>query len=498
MAEIVYDCRPLWAVLISLIAAGLILLSGRHRNLREFWTIAAAAGKIAIVWSMLPIVLAGKTVVCTPVFLGHGLSLTFRVDAAGLLFAMLASGLWLITSFYSIGYMRTLKEEHQTGYFAAFAVCLSSAVGIALSGNLLTFFIFFEMLTLSTWPLVIHERNQEAMKAGRQYLVYTLVSGQLTLAGIALTYAVAGSLDFVPGGFLAGSAPKPMLVLIFVLLLAGPLVKAGLMPMHGWLPRAMIAPTPVSALLHAVAVVKAGCFGVIRITGFVFGPELMGELGVATPLAVLAAITIILASVIALTQPNLKQRLAYSTIGQLSYIILGMSLLSPLAILGAIFHLFAHAVMKITLFFTAGAIYTKTHTLEIDDLSGMGRVMPLTFAAFTLCSLGIAGMPFVVGFLSKWDILLGAIDGGNFWVVVVLAVSALLSVSYLIPIPLKAFRGATKPELANIQGEPRALTLVPLLITAVLALVCGIFPDFPGHFYQLAEIAVRNITAGCY
>jgi multicomponent Na+:H+ antiporter subunit D len=238
------------------------------------------------------------------------------------------------------------------------------------------------------------------------------------------------------------------------------------------------------------------CFGF----GLVFGVgrKPLFWVGIVILLAVLAAITIILASVIALTQPNLKQRLAYSTIGQLSYIILGMSLLSPLAILGAIFHLFAHAVMKITLFFTAGAIYTKTHTLEIDDLSGMGRVMPLTFAAFTLCSLGIAGMPFIVGFLSKWDILLGAIDGGNFWAVVVLAVSALLSVSYLIPIPLKAFRGATKPELANIQGEPRALTLVPLLITAVLALVCGIFPDFPGHFYQLAEIAVRNITAGCY
>lgn len=495
MTELLLDLRPLLAILTPMIAAILIFATGKKRpNLRELWTMIAAITSTGIIFSMLPAVLEGKEFYCNILTLSPGINLSFKTDAVGMLFALVASSLWILTSIYSIGYMRSLNEGYQTGYYASFAMCVSCAIGIALSANLLTFLIFFELLTLATYPLVAHERNSIAQSASRQYLTYTLVSGQLTLAGIVAVYMLVGNGEFTPGGFLEGSATAPVLIVVFLLLMAGPLVKAGLMPFHGWLPKAMVAPTPVSALLHAVAVVKAGCFGVIRIIGYVYGPELIKEIGIAKPLAYAAGFTIVTASIIALTRPNMKQRLAYSTIGQLSYIILGMALATPYAILGAIFHLCAHAIMKITLFFTAGAIFTKTHDLDIHRLTGLGKEMPLTFIAYTFCSLGIAGLPGIVGFLSKWDILIGAYSSNQNWAIVLLIASALLACGYLLPIGFNAFRSKRAPELMHVKGEPNPFCLIPLLITATLSLILGIFPNFLFHFYQLAEIAVRSIT----
>ncbi|MBZ4686681.1 MAG: dehydrogenase (quinone) [Clostridiales bacterium] len=490
--EFVLDYRPLWAVLISLIAAALIMVSGRYPNLRETWTIAAAVGKIIIVYSMLPAVLSGQVLEMEPIDIVQGISLHLRADSMGMIFAALASLLWLVTSFYSIGYMRGDKAKHQTGYFASFAVCLSATMGIAFAANLITFFVFYEILTIATYPLVIHKRNQEAINGGRKYLAYTLIAGQLFLIGIIWTQIIAPGGEFVPGGFMAGKATAGTLSIIFTLMILGTAVKAGVMPLHGWLPTAMVAPTPVSALLHAVAVVKAGAFGILRIIGYVFGPELLNQLGVADVLAWIAAFTIIVSSLIAMKQDHLKRRLAFSTIGQLSYVVLGGALLTPLGLLGGMYHIVAHAFMKITLFFCAGAIHIRTHKDYISQMRGIGKQMPITMAAFTLASFGIAGFPFIVGFISKWNLAIGALQAGKALYVAVLIGSAMLSTAYLIPVGYMAFfKESTE---FNSFGEARLDMLIPIVITAVVSVLLGIFPNAIANFYDLAAMSASQIV----
>jgi multicomponent Na+:H+ antiporter subunit D len=492
--EVLVDYRPLWAVLISLVAAALILLTGeKNRNLRETWTILAAFGKVAIVFSMLPLVLGGQVLESAPLYVAKGIVLQLRADTAGMLFAALASFLWILTSFYSIGYMRGHQEKHQTGYFAAFAVCLSATMGIAFAANLLTFFVFYEILTIATYPLVIHKRNAEAIRAGRKYLAYTLISGQLFLIAIIWTYISAGHGDFQAGGFLTlEHGSTRMLQFMFFLMSIGAAVKAGVMPLHGWLPDAMIAPTPVSALLHAVAVVKAGAFGILRVVGYVFGPGLLGEIGAADVLAWFAAFTIIVSSIIAMNQDNLKRRLAFSTVGQLSYVVLGVSIMTPLSLLGGMFHIIAHAFMKITLFFCAGAIYVTTHKENISEMHGIGKQMPFTIAAFTVASLGIAGVPFIVGFISKWNLALGALQGGQWLYIVVLIASAMLSTTYLLPLSYLGFFKRT--EQFTKYGEARKDMLIPIVITATLSVVLGILPNFGAGFYDLATMSAQSIV----
>lgn len=495
-AEFILDYRPLWAVLISLIAALLIMFSDKWPNLRETWTIIAAFGKMFIVFSMLPVVLSGKILEVTPIHVAEGISLHLRADSTGMLFAALASTLWVVTSFYSIGYMREEKATHQTGYFASFAVCLSATMGIAFAANLLTFFVFYEILTIATYPLVIHNRNDEAIKSGRKYLAYTLIAGQLFLIAIICTQYFAGSNQFVPGGFLAGKASTGVLRVIFTLMVVGTAVKAGVMPLHGWLPAAMVAPTPVSALLHAVAVVKAGAFGILRIVGFVFGPELLGEIGAASVLAIFAGFTIVVSSLIAMNQDNLKRRLAFSTIGQLSYVVLGIALITPLSMLGGAYHIIAHAFMKITLFFCAGAIIATSHLTNVSQLNGLGRKMPFTLGAFGIGALGIAGVPFIVGFISKWNLALGAVEAGQGIYVAVLVVSALLSAAYLFPIVYIAFFKKPDESHHHEHGEANLKMLIPILITAVCSIILGIFPNAGGHFYDLAVMSVKSIMNG--
>jgi len=492
--EVLLDYRPLWAVLISLAAAALILITGEKRpNLRESWTILAALGKVAIVFSMLPVVLSGQVLEIAPIHVAKGISLQLRVDTAGMLFAGLASALWVITSFYSIGYMRGHHEKYQTGYFASFAVCLSATIGIAFAANLLTFFVFYELLTIATYPLVIHKRNDEAIKSGRKYLAYTLIAGQLFLIGIVWTYLLVGNGDFQAGGFLTlNTASAGVLQIIFVLMIIGTAVKAGVMPLHGWLPAAMVAPTPVSALLHAVAVVKAGAFGILRVIGYVFGPELLSQIGVATVLAWVAAFTIIVSSLIAMQQDNLKRRLAFSTVGQLSYVVLGITLLTPFSILGGIYHIIAHAFMKITLFFCAGAIYVTTHKQNISEMKGIGRQMPITIAAFTVGSLGIAGVPFIVGFISKWNLALGALQANQPIYVAVLIASAMLGTAYLVPVSYMGY--FKKNDEFKTFGEARKDMLIPIVITATMSLILGVFPNFGANFYKLAVMSAESIT----
>jgi NADH-quinone oxidoreductase subunit L/multicomponent Na+:H+ antiporter subunit D len=402
-----------------------------------------------LVASMVPSALDGEILVTNLGTIVPGIDFVLRADPLGVLFASLASLLWIVTSFYSIGYMRGLDEHNQTRYFASFAVSVAAAVGIAFSGNLLTIFVFYEVLSVATYPLVAHDETPEARAAGRKYLAYTFFGGGvLVLAGTTLVYWLTGTVDFTPGGITAlANADPTAATLAFMLLAVGFGVKAGLMPLHQWLPEAMVAPTPVSGLLHAVAVVKSGVFGIARVVLDVFGPDTLaslgpdrfGDLGIALPLAAVAAITLTVASIIALRKDHLKRRLAYSTISQLSYIVLGLALLEGDALIGGLLHIPAHAFMKLTLFFCAGIIHVETHTDYISGMAGIGKRMPLTMLAFGVAAAGMAGIPLVAGFVSKWYIVIGALEGGNAVFAGVLLLSGILNIAYFWPIVYQAF-----------------------------------------------------------
>ncbi|MCD8175286.1 MAG: monovalent cation/H+ antiporter subunit D family protein [Phascolarctobacterium sp.] len=494
---IILDCRPFLAVGVSLFASVLISCSRRHPDVREAWSIIASFIKFGIILSMLPAVLEGNVYEWTLCQMTDTVFLTLRTDPAGMVFSVLASLLWVLINFYSIGYMRCNHEHEQTGYFAAFAICMSAVIGIAMASNLLTFFIFYELLTMASWPLVLHERNHEALVASRKYLAYTLVSGQLFLAGVIAIYCISGTIDFKPGGFLtADMGPHWLLQGIFVLMICAGSVKAAVIPLHGWLPAAMIAPTPVSALLHAVAVVKTGVFSVLRIIGFVFGPQLLSELRIIDFVAWAAAATIIMSSLIALRQDELKKRLAFSTVGQLSYIVLGAALMSPLSIKGAYLHLVAHAVMKITLFMCAGLIIVRTHIHNVSEMHGIAKHIPVTMACFTIASLGIAGTPFLVGFVSKWHLALGAVQSGRPLFVVIWVASALLAAGYLMPVVRMAYFRKDPEEHTRKFGEFSYCMLIPIVATTVIAIILGVVPDIYPHFADLADMASEAICHG--
>ena len=436
------DLRPLLAILVSAVAIPLILALRSRPNVREGVTLVVALAKFAIVASLVPGVLAGTEYTFSFGSFAAGIEFAFRADALGVLFASLASLLWIVTSLYSIGYMRGLDQHAQTRYFASFAASLAAVMGVAFAENLLTLFVFYELLTVATYPLVTHDETDEARAAGRKYLAYTFGGGVAVLGGTALVFWLTGTTTFAHGGIegLAG-ADALWARTAFVLLAGGFGVKAALMPAHSWLPDAMVAPTPVSGLLHAVAVVKSGIFGVARVVLDVFGTDLLSasELGMALPLAAVAAFTLLTASVIALRQDNLKRRLAFSTISQLSYIVLGLALLEGNALIGGLLHIPAHAFMKLTLFFCAGAIHVETHTDDISDMAGIGRRMPLTMVAFGVAAAGMAGIPLVAGFVSKWYLVIGALEGGGLVFAAALLVSGVLNIAYFWPIVYQAF-----------------------------------------------------------
>lgn len=492
MTITVLSLRPLLAVMTTLLASGLIYITGERvkPNTREAITFVAAFINAGFVYSMVPAVLAGKKISFTLLEIVKDVGFTFNVDAAGMVFACVSATLWILTSLYSVGYMRGHGEKNQTGYFSAFAMCICAATGICFAGNLLTFFIFFEVLTVATYPLVAHYRDEEGTRSGRKYLAYTLISGQIMFAAIVIVYAYTGTMDFVPGGFIKpGDIPMPMALLLFFMMVGAGMVKAGVMPFHSWLPAAMVAPTPVSALLHAVAVVKAGAFATLRVVLYVFGPEMADYCKGADILAWMAVATIIISSLIAIRKDNLKARLAFSTIGQLSYIVLGICILSPSATAGALYHIVAHAFMKITLFMAAGAIFVTTHKKNISEMVGLGRRMPVTMTAFAVASIGIAGFPFIVGFVSKANIVMGALEVGKPLFACTLIASALLALAYLMPVVYMAFkRDVVNPEF-QVKAEASKPMLIPLVITATVAVILGVCPNFILHLYDFACMA---------
>jgi len=490
----VYSIRPLLAPMISIVCAILIFWRGENTFLRRSLSISASIIKWIVVFSMLPGSLAGKIYVTQLAPFTPGISFLLRVDALGMFFGMVSSTLWVVTTIYAIGYME--GEHARKRFFAFFALCVSTTVGLAFAGNMFTLFVFYEMLTVCTYPLVIHEETPEAMKAGRKYLVYTLTGGSLILFATAMTFSLSGTVSFSQPGILSIDSGVGVLAVLFALFMLGFGVKSAIMPLHGWLPSAMVAPTPVSALLHAVAVVKAGVFGITRMTYNIFGVSLLKEMAskginVAGILMWAAMITIICGSLLALMQDNLKRRLAYSTISQLSYIVLGVSLLTPNGAIGGIVHIVNQAFMKITMFFVAGAIYKKTHKKNISEMHGIGHKMPITMATFTVASLGMMGLPPTAGFISKWYLCLGALDAGQIIAVIVLLVSSFLNAAYFLPIVYRAY--FVKPPGGDVATDEAHWTLLfPCVICALYVIALGLFADLPFVPLALVREAVKQ------
>lgn len=489
----VVSIRPLLAIAVAVLAAVAVLLLRDRDKLRDAVSPVAAVVMFGIVASMAPTVLAGGTIEYDLFEVLPGIDFAFRVDSLGMVFATISSLLWIVTAVYSIGYMRSLNEHAQTRFQACFAISLAAAVGGAFAANLFTLVIFYEVLSLITYPLVYHHEDDEAWDGSRKYLVYLMgASKSVLLAALALTYHLAGSLDFLPGGLLAGvDASSALLSVVYFCYLFG-FAKAAVMPMHAWLPAAMVAPTPVSALLHAVAVVKMGVFCVLRVVFHVFGIDLMGSLGVGIATAYLVSFTILMASIHALTRDDLKARLAYSTVSQLSYIVLGAVLLSPSAMVGGIIHISAHAFSKITLFFCAGSIYCASGKRKISEMSGIGRKLPWTMGAFFVGSLSMIGVPPAAGFVSKWYLAVGTVEAGELAFLAVLLVSSVLNAAYFLPVTYVAFFGVEEsvgeaPEGSRTIKEIPMVT-IPLVATAILSLLMGIYPDY---FLTLAEGVIK-------
>ncbi len=475
------DLRLLLALLAPLVGAGLVLATGRRPNLREGCSLAAAVTLFLLTVSLLPSVRAGHLPTFTVFDLLPGLSIRLRADALSMIFAVAASFLWILTVFYSAGYMRGLKEHAQTRFSVCFALALFGAIGCAFADNLLTLYLFYEVVSVCTYPLVAHHQDAEGYEGGLKYMMYlTTTAKALVLPAMVLVYVLTGSLDFatdIRGGVLPADAHPGLVTAMYVCFLLG-FAKNGIMPFHHWLPGAMVAPTPVSALLHAVAVVKVGVFSTVRVMLYVFGVERMEALNLGMPTAWFVSFTILAASVIALSKDNLKARLAYSTVSQLSYIVLGVALLTPQAIEGGLVHIANHAFAKITLFFCAGAIYVATHRKNISEMSGLGRSMPFTFGAFAVAALSMIGAPPVAGFVTKWNLLWGAADAGSAGIVLVLLTSTLLNAAYFVPIIYIGFFGEAADDHGHPPREAPMAMVVPLTITAVLTVVFGVFPDF--------------------
>jgi multicomponent Na+:H+ antiporter subunit D len=464
------------ALTVPLLGSIIIALCNRKANLRETVTLATSVSLFICVASLLPLVLAGarpRMHLLEPL---PGLPIAFEVEPLGILFALVGSGLWIVNSIYSIGYMRANKETHQTRFYVCFALALTAVIGIAFAANLITLFFFYEALTLVTYPLVTHHGTAEAKRGGRVYLALLLGTSILfLLPAIIFTWHVSGTTEFRPGGILPAQLAPVTLAVLLALFMFG-IGKAALMPVHRWLPAAMVAPTPVSALLHAVAVVKAGVFAVVKVIVYVFGLDQLA--GSTDWLVGISGFTILAASIVALNADNLKRRLAYSTVSQLSYVIMATALLTPLSVMGAAIHLVVHAFGKITLFFAAGAIYTVAHKTEVSQLNGIGRRMPWTMSAFSLAALSLIGIPPAAGFLSKWIALSSAVEGVQVFVLAVLIVSTLLNAAYFLPIVHAAFfREPDDSDDAHSHGEAPWPMVLALVVTGGMTLALFFFSD---------------------
>lgn len=482
------------ALLIPAAAAVLIPIFYKIPNLRELVTLIAAVALAMCTWSLYPRILAGEVPELKVWEVVPGLELAFKIEPLGMMFALIASTLWIVNSIYSIGYMRGNNEPRQTQFYVCFAVALSSTMALAFSANLFTMFLAYEALTLSTYPLVTHKGTPEAMKAGRVYMMLLVgTSMVLFLPAVILTWALTGSMAFSAGGIIpaeGANALSPLVIGGLLALFVFGIGKAAVMPMHFWLPAAMVAPTPVSALLHAVAVVKAGVFSILKVVVYIFGIDMLAKTGAGDWLVYVAGFTVIMASIVALRQDNLKKRLAFSTISQLSYVVLAAAILTPISAIGAAMHIAAHAVSKITLFFAAGSIYTAAHKTEISQLNGIGWKMPWTMSAFAIGALAMIGLPPTAGFLGKWFMLQGAVSTEQWFPVTVIVISTILNAGYFLPVLVRAFFMEAEPQALHAvgaqaahdthdddHGEAPFPIVLALTITASMSVLLFLFPD---------------------
>lgn len=477
----------LLAMALPLLAAPLISLCGRSPNLRESIALLAGIATFLLSLSITPHVMAGQAPAFTLAEPIVGLPIYFSIEPLGMMFALLASFLWPVTTLYSIGYMRGHHEKNQTRFYTFFAIAMAAVMGLAFSGNMFTLFIFYEVITLSTYPLVTHAGSEQARKAGRVYLGLLVgTSIGLLLLALIWTWELTGTTSFTPNGILQGKASTTLLAILLALYIFG-IGKAAIMPFHRWLPAAMVAPTPVSALLHAVAVVKAGVFTVLKVIIYIFGIDLTASLFMSDWLLYLAGATVLLASLVAMRKDNLKARLAYSTISQLGYVTVGALLASTAGIIGGSMHMVMHAFGKITLFFCAGAILVAAHKTEISQMRGLGRVMPFTMAAFLIGAISIIGLPPAGGTWSKWYLAIGTLEAGHMALLVVLMLSSLLNIAYLLPIPIRAFF-SSDPHNRNPNSGLREAPLASLIAIAVTATGCVALFIYPDPVYTLASM----------
>ena len=487
--ETIISIKPLLAVLVSLFVIPVLVSSSGKPNVRESWIFVAGTIKLVLILSMLPVILEGKQIVLTLFEIAPGAAIAFRVDGLGMLFAIVAASLYIVTSVYSIGYMRGLNEHGQTRFVSFFALAISATIGAAFSANLLTLYLFYEILSLATYPLVAHHQDEKSKISGRRYLTFILgTSIALVLPAMIYCYHVTGTLEFSTAGIFAGQLSKSHALVLLLMFVFG-FAKAGIMPFHTWLPAAMVAPTPVSALLHAVAVVKVGVFSIVRVMTGIFGVDLLADFNLGVVVMGIASVTILTASCIALSQDELKRRLAYSTISQLSYIVFGVALLSPQGLLGGVIHIAMHAFGKITLFFCAGAIFVATGKKYISQMSGLGRKMPFTFAAFFIGAMGVIGLPPTGGFYSKWNLILGTLEAEQTIFMLVLLVSSFLNAFYFLPIVYKGFFGKSDEEddtPVKIQ-EANLCLVIPLVITAIISIVLFFYPTI---FVNLIKVGL--------
>ncbi|WP_136806893.1 monovalent cation/H+ antiporter subunit D family protein [Desulfosediminicola flagellatus] len=476
------------ALLIPLFGTLGVMFRGKEENFRETISCVSSIALFITVCFMIKPVLNGKILLFNMFDILPGVSITLRADAMSMIFALVASSLWTIAVFYSMGYMRGLKEHAQTRFNACFALAIFGAIGVAFSDNLFTLYLFYEIVSVCTYPLVAHHQDAEGYDGARKYIVYlTTTAKAFLLPAMILIYVLTGTLDFatnISTGIFPDDVNRWVVTMLYVFCLFG-FAKNGIMPFHHWLPGAMVAPTPVSALLHAVAVVKVGVFCTTRVMLYVFGVESMDAFNLGIPTAYFVGFTIITASIIALSKDNLKSRLAYSTVSQLSYIILGVALLTPHAIEGGLIHIVNHAFSKITLFFCAGAIYVVTHKKYISEMEGLGKTMPFTFGAFAIASLSMIGAPPVAGFITKWNLLVGSVEAHQLGILFILLASTILNAAYFAPVTYRAFFGK-RPEGEQYTGikEAPLSMLIPILIAASISVIIGIFPNIMLQFVK--------------
>lgn len=484
------ELRPAASVLIAISCALLILVT--NKRIRGYLVLTASLFDLGIALSLLDPVLKGQFIEFRQEsILGilPSLAIHFRVDPLGEFFSLLTTFMWVLISIYTIGFIDQGMMKNQRRFYFSFTMAIAAGIGLGYSGGLFTFFIFYEILSISLYPLIIHHANDDAMRAGRKYLLYSLFGGVLILGSSALTYNLAGTLVFKNGGILAGSASAGALRILFFLFLIGFGVKSAIMPLHGWLPETMIAPIPANALL---ATIEVGVFGLARLVYNIFGVALFRELGLALPLAIIASITIIVASIYALRQDTLKMRLAYSTISQLSYVVLGIALLTPSGAIGGLIHIAHQAVMKNTLFFAAGSILLMSGKRNISEFDGLAREMPITMACFAIAALGVIGFPPLAGFVTKWYLAIGSIEAGYVLFLLVILTSAFLNAIYYLPPIYQAYL-KKPPEGARRGSDPPLVLLVPMIVTALYTIILGLLANMPYGPLKLIHLAVSHI-----